>query len=379
MTDRKRLPGVRRTISDVHPYIAGKTTEEVRRELGLSKVVKLGSNENPHAPFPAALDAMQQALPLIHTYPENSFIELRRRIGALYGLSEDHIAVAHGAGGMLETLARMFVQPGDDVLIPGATYGLYREISRFMDGTIHNVPLDRHFRVDLDALTEKVTDRTKLVWLCNPNNPTGTVTAHTDLHRLLDALPSDGWLILDEAYAEFAAPELLPDWKTLIGEGRHVIVVRTFSKAYGLAGARMGYAVAAPETIHAIDTVAEPFNANRIGIAGALATITDGMDSVSMAVAAIISERRRLERELADLGAAVVPSQANFVFFELPESYQCDEGTHAADRVTEELLQKGVIVRSCSGWGFHRHLRVSVGTTGDNSIFLSRLEEVLGG
>lgn len=365
------IPGVRETITDVHAYEAGKTIEEVRRELGLDRIVKLGSNENPFAPFPEALEAMHEALATIHTYPESSFVELRKLIGDLYALSPEHIAIAHGAGGMLETIARMFIQPGDEVIIPEATYGLYREISRFMGASVRETPLDENNRVDIDGITRNISPRTKVVWLCNPNNPTSTV-ATGKIDDLLDALPPDGWLILDEAYAEFADPAVLPDWKRYFAEERRVIVVRTFSKAYGLAGARMGYAIADPATIRCIDTVAEPFNANRIGIAGAIATLERGMASVNNAVARIRNERDRLDTELTTIGCRVADSQTNFVFFALPTDRRAND-------VVDTLLQRGVIVRNGALWGFPRHIRVTVGTPDENTFFLSQLQEVLGG
>jgi len=366
------LPGVRPTITDVHAYESGKTIEEVRRELGLDRIVKLGSNENPFAPFPEAIEAMHAALPLIHTYPESSFVELRELIGDLYGLTADHIAIAHGAGGMLETIARMFIQSGDEVVIPGETYGLYREISRFMGGEIVPVPLNGEYRIDIDAIIAAITERTKIVWLCNPNNPTSTV-ASGSIEALLQALPAEGWLVLDEAYAEFTDPGLLPDWRPLLDGGHRIIVVRTFSKAYGLAGARMGYACAAPATIRSIDTVAEPFNANRIGIAGAIATLRHGIGSVTDGIARIRSERERLTAALAAIGCTVAPSQTNFLFFALPDT------APSADVVVDALLHRGVIVRSASGWGFRRHIRVSIGTPEENAFFLAQFKEVLGG
>ncbi len=366
------IPGIRPTIRDVHPYVAGKTTEQVRRELGLSSVVKLGSNENPYAPFPTALEAMQAALATIHTYPENSFVELRRRIGSLYDLSGDHVAIAHGAGGMLETIARAFVQPGDEVVTLSPTYGLYREISRFMGAEIVTVPVAEDHATRMEDLVAAVTPATKIVWLCNPNNPTGTVTRPADLTPLLDALPPHGWVVVDEAYAEFADAEVLPDSVSAVRSGRHVIVVRTFSKAYGLAGARMGYALADPATITAIDTVAEPFNANRVGIAGATATLDGGLAEVRAAVEKIRNGRARLEAALAELGMEVVSTHTNFVFFALPDGHQ-------ADAVADALLHRGVIVRSAAGWGYPRHMRVTVGTEEENETFLRAFREVLDG
>lgn len=368
------IPGVRPTIVDVHPYVAGKTIEQVKRELGLTDVVKLGSNENPYAPFPTALQAMQEALALIHTYPENSFVELRRRIGSVYGLSGDHVAIAHGAGGMLETIARAFIQPGDEVVMLQQSYGLYREISRFMGAEVREVALNDAHRADIRDIVAAVTERTKIVWLCNPNNPTGTVIETTDLSPILDALPPQGWLVVDEAYAEFSDSTVLPDTRTPLDAGKNIMVIRTFSKAYGLAGARLGYALAAPATITAIDTVAEPFNANRVGIAGATAVLGEGLPEAQEAIHKIRAGRDHLASQVATTGSLVTPTETNFVFFELP----CSE-TRSADTVVEALLHRGVIVRSGSAWGYPRHLRVTVGTDAENEVFLRNYREVLHG
>ncbi|MEX2442416.1 MAG: histidinol-phosphate transaminase [Alkalispirochaeta sp.] len=368
------IPGVRPTIVDVNPYVAGKTIEEVKRELGLTDVVKLGSNENPYAPFPEAMAAMQDALSAIHTYPENSFVELRHRIGSVHGLSGDHVAISHGAGGMLETIARAFIQPGDEVVMLKQSYGLYREISRFMGAEVREVLLNGAYRADILDVTDAITEATKIVWLCNPNNPTGTVMDSTDLTPILDALPPQGWLIMDEAYAEFSDDGVLPDIRGPLDAGKNIIVIRTFSKAYGLAGARMGYALAAPPTITAIDTVAEPFNANRVGIAGATAVLGEGRAAVQEAIQKIRAGREYLESHVAAAGSTVTPTQTNFVFFELPRNEPRD-----ADVVVDALLHRGVIVRSGSGWGYPRHVRVTVGTDPENKVFLRNYREVLNG
>lgn len=366
------IPGVRKAVSKVHPYVGGKTVEEVRRELGLDRVVKLGSNENPYGPYPGAFAAMRDALSRVNSYPEATFVELKRVIAAIYGLGPENIAIAHGAGGMLETLARTFLEKDDEVIMPRQTYGLYREISRLMGAEVREFDLDEAYTIDLDRALELITEKTKLFWLCNPNNPTGTVFDAQRFEELLDAMPRTGWIVLDEAYAEFAAESLLPEAQKALGEGRQIVVVRTFSKAYGLAGARLGYALASPEMIRTIDTVAEPFNANRVGIAGARATLEEDEGPYTEALEAILSERARLEAEVASLNCAVVPTQTNFIFFGLPE----DLGVDAAS-VSEALLRRGVIVRSAAGWGFPRHLRVTVGRPEENEFFLEQLREAL--
>jgi histidinol-phosphate aminotransferase len=178
------LPGIRPEVGRVQAYQAGATIEEVKRRYGLDRVVKLGSNENPYGPFPAAKAAMQREVERLHTYPDASFVEIKRVIAALYGLESHWVAISHGAGGMLETLARSFLEPGSHVLLPATTYGLYREISTLMGAEVERVPLDEDFRSDIGALRRALRPDTRLIWLCNPNNPTGTLADREAIEAL---------------------------------------------------------------------------------------------------------------------------------------------------------------------------------------------------
>ena len=363
-----RITGTRKTISHVEPYVAGKTIEEVKREYGLREVVKLGSNENPYGPFPSSLEAMREELELLNTYPDSTFEEIKKHIAAMFRLSAQNIAVSHGAGGMLETLAKTFIEEGDQVIIPQQSYRLYREISTLMGAAVVEVPLTEDYHVDVDAIRAEITEKTKLIWLCNPNNPTGTIVPLAKYRELITELPAHTWLVLDEAYAEFADPDLLPPMTTDIAQ-HNLIAVRTFSKAFGLAGARLGYAVAAPDVIRVIDTVAEPFNANRVGLAGATAALTRGWERYLEVRGQICADRGWLEDQLSRRGYEVVQSHANFVFF--------DSGTDT-NALTATMLKRGVIVRGCAGWGYPHHLRVSVGTRAELERFIQVFDVTAG-
>ncbi len=362
-----KIPGLRKAVLGMEPYVPGKTIEEVRRDLGLEKIVKLGSNENPYGPFPNALEAMRRELANVNRYPDIAFEEIKGLISDRLGLKPENIAISHGAEGMLQAMVKCFLEPGDEVLLPSATYGLYREISKLMGATITPVPM-RDFAVDIDSMCRAATRKTRLVWLCNPNNPTGTMMKPGALEQLLEAMPETAWVVLDEAYAEFADPAALPDRAKLIREGANLVAVRTFSKAWGLAGVRLGYGAARPEMITAINTVSEPFNANRVGIAGGIATLTKDLPEAEKAVCSIITDRNRMERSLAEMGCTVVPSNTNFVFFETP--YPCV-------KLSEKLLNRGVIVRSCDIWGYDRAVRVTVGTEMETDFFLETLGDTL--
>ncbi len=359
--------GIRRAVHEVSAYVPGKTIEEVKRDYGLSDVVKLGSNENPYGPFPASRRAMQQEVDRIHSYPDSSFEEIKRLLGELHGVSPASVAISHGAGGMLETIARTFIEEGDEVLLPVETYRLYREISRLMGGVTVEVPVTADYRIDLEAMAERISPRTKLAWLCNPNNPTSTLFDPGAYAAFRDRLPDTAWIVLDEAYVEFAGKAARPDAVAEL-TGHNVIVVRTFSKAYGLAGARLGYAMARPEVIRVIDTVAEPFNANRIGLAGAAAVLREDGEAYARALGATLEERGRLTEALHARGYTVSESRTNFVFF--------DTGADATALATG-MLERGVIVRSCASWGFPAHLRVTVGKPEHTERFLAVLDAAI--
>ena len=362
------VKGLRPEVLSMETYVPGKTIEEVRREIGLERIVKLGSNENPYAPFPAALEAMRSEVENANRYPDIAFEEIKDLLAHIHGTGPENIAISHGAEGMLQAMGKCFIGPGDEVILPSATYGLYKEISRLMGARILEIPMDGRRSIDMECLKNAVSGKTRLIWLCNPNNPTGTVFEPYLLSSLLEAIPDSAWVVLDEAYAEFAHPGDLPDRARLILEGKNLISVRTFSKAYGLAGARLGYGIAREEVITAIDTVSEPFNANRLGIAAGVAVLTKDRKACERARLLIVSERERVSRHLEMMGLDVVPSKANCIFFETP---------YPADDVAGDLLSRGVIVRPCGGWGYERAIRVTVGTEEENAFFLQTLDEVI--
>ena len=361
------IPGIRPAIKGVTPYQPGKFAEDVMDELGLSEIIKVASNENPYGPYPASIIRMKQEIDRLNQYPDASFKDLRRTLGRLHGISPDCICISHGAEGMLQTIGKCFLEEGDEVILPASTYTLYREISKVMGARVLDAPMAGE-QVDPAALTERIGPKTKLVWLANPNNPTGTIVDKNLLRDLLARLPDHAWLVLDEAYAEFADDHLLPDRVSLIAGGRHVISVRTFSKAYGLAGARIGYAIADRDIITVINTVSEPFNANRVAIAGALAAINEDRDSFDKAVSRIKQDRQQTGNRLRRMGLRVVPSHANFLMFETPLP---------AQRLFDAMLKLGVIVRPCTAWGYDHMVRVSIGTPRQMDKFFEALAAVL--
>ncbi|MCW1877435.1 histidinol-phosphate transaminase [Erwinia sp. INIA-01] len=359
---------VRKEVYNCVPYAAGKSMEDVMEEYGLSSAIKLGSNENPYAPFHLSTKRMMDEVLKINSYPEKNFIRLKSILAERNNLAAENIGLGHGAGGVLDTLAKTFISHGDEVIVPKETYGLYNEISKGMGAEVKQIPLDGEFRLDLQAMAAAVSEKTKLIWVCNPNNPTGTTVDRNEFYAFIDALPNHVWVILDEAYIEFAKQDHLIDVTRLISEGKKIIKVGTLSKYFGLAGGRIGYCIARPEVITAYDTISEPFNANRIGLAGAVSVLTEDLATCISYGNRLIASRESMIAELREAGCACSESDTNFVFFSTD---------FAASDIANRLLQQGVIVRPCGGWGYQNHLRVTIGTEEQNKVFIDKFKSVL--
>lgn len=359
------VKGIRKQAYECEKYVSGKSMDEVMREYGLESVIKLGSNENQYGPYEAAQKAMAEEIGLINIYPERNYILLKELLAEKFGVKSDWISLGHGAGNVLDSVAKTLLEDGDEVIVPQQSYRLYREISKIMGAKVVEVSLTDKYEIDLKDFADALTEKTKIVWLCNPNNPTGSVVPKEKMDWFVEQLPENCWLVVDEAYAEFADQELLPDTVRYIKEGKNVIGIRTFSKYYGLAGGRIGYLIANPEFVNWYDTVSEPFNANRMGLAGAAALLEKGQEDCVKYGEIMKKDREMMNKKLTEMGCDCYPSQANFVFFSSP---------YNADEVSEILLKKGIIVRPCGGWGYEKHIRISIGTTEQNEEVLKELE-----
>jgi histidinol-phosphate aminotransferase len=344
-------------------YVAGYTTEQVQRELGLTDVVKLASNENAWGPSPRALEAIRRELHNLWQYPEQSFFDLKRVLAEANDVTPESVVVGHGSEVIIQLIPQLFCNPGDEVIVPDLTYGRYEEAAKLMEAHVRVVPL-KDFHYDLDAVRDAVTERTKLIWICSPNNPTGAIVRRPEVAELLRGLPPTVTVVFDQAYREFVDDDEYADGLDLLKQGHdNVIVLRTFSKAYGLAGMRLGYALASERVCALLDTIKEPFNLNRLSIVAGPAALADE-DWLRDCVAQTIAGRDHLTRRLTALGFAVVPSQANFLLVDVGEN---------ADALWERLVRRGVIVRPATGWGLAHHMRVTVGTAEQNARFLDAL------
>ncbi len=357
----KTIP-VRHSVDGLSPYLADKPEEQA------SNVTRLCFNENLHGPSPAAVKAIVQSALNVHFYPDPGGWELREALQEKHGIPPEQIVLGNGADGLISLIAQTFIDPGDEVLFCEPTFPIYKSSTIIAMGTPKVLPLDDAYRFDLKGLRETVGPKTKLIYLCNPNNPTGTVLPPGEIEAFLKVLPEGILVILDEAYVDFMDPDKIPPVITWIEEGYPVISLRTFSKAYGLAGMRIGYAMASEEIIQALYKAREPFCVSFLAIKAAVGALSD-REHYGKVTQAVKEERERLQAELTRRGLGVIPSQANFIFVEFPSE---------SSEVCQRLSEYGVLIRCSPSWGMPRWARITVGTPQANRVLLRALDSVLG-
>jgi len=349
----------------IRPYPPGKPVEEVERELGRT-AIKLASNENPLGPSPKALEAIRNYLDRVHFYPDGSGYYLRQKLAAIQHLDMNQIILGAGSTDLIELVAKTFLTPGDEAITSESAFYMYRLAIEDMGAGLVLTPMrDKTF--DLAAIAHAVTHRTKLIYLANPNNPTGTMFTAQDLDRLLDALPPRVLVILDEAYYEYVQR---PDYShsvDYVRAGRNILVLRTFSKVHGLAGIRLGYGMAHQELIDSLHRIRSPFNANSLAQAAGMAALDD-REHIARSVESNNREMKFVTEELTLLGVRYTPSVGNFLLVDTGRD--CEE-----DFV--RMLHEGVIVRPMKIYGFPTSQRVTIGRHEDNAIFLEALHRVM--
>lgn len=350
-------------------YEAGRSVQQVSREfdIPLEQIVKLASNENPYGPSPEALAAISTEFGNLHMYPWQEFTDLRCRVAEANCVQPSNVVLGSGSESIVQMIPRLYIEPGDEVIVAPQSYSRYAAGSVLMNAVVRNVSL-RDYRFDLDAILDAVTERTRIVWLCSPNNPTGTIVQRDEMAAFLGAIPETVAVVIDQAYGEFVDDPGYAEGVRLVRDGhRNVIVLKTFSKAYALAGLRLGYAVADGAICQMLDRIEEPFFLNRAATAAGQAALADAA-WLERSVAAIQEGRAYLTSGLTELGCEVVPSQANFVL--------ADVGSDARE-LFERLMRRGLIVRPASGWGYPTHVRITVGTPVQNETCLRLLAEEL--
>jgi len=357
---------LRKGIGDIKPYIPGKSARDAKLEFNVESVVKLASNENPFGPSPKAVEAMKETLKALAVYPDQTSIELREALSTRLGVDKDCLIVGNGSDEIMQLAAATFLSAGEECLISENTFSVYEFATKLFDGEAVFVPL-KDYKYDLEGFARAVTDKTKLVWLCNPNNPTGTAFSQSELDQFLAKLPKKAITIIDEAYMEFAETGGFPESLEYVKKGKNVIVLRTFSKFYGLAGLRVGYGAAKPDIVKYMNLAKLPFNVNRLAVKAGIAALDD--KAFAEKTKRTNSEgKKHLYAELKKLGVAFQRTEANFIFIDVKRN---------CDKVFMEMMRQGVIIRPLASFGFGEAIRVSIGTGEQNMRFIEALKKVL--
>lgn len=359
---------VRQNILKVKPYVPGKPIEDVQRELGLKDVIKLASNENCLGPSPKAVAAIKASLGNINRYPDASSFYLKKKLADILDIDENMIMLGNGSDEVIVTAIRTFVNEGEKVLIAQPTFLIYEIAAQIANSEMEFIPLTEDLKYDLAAMKKAINPKTKMIFIANPDNPTGTYVTKTELDEFIKDIPKSVIVILDEAYYEFAKDAFrdYPNGMDYLDKP-NVIVTRSLSKAYGLAGLRVGYAVSSPQVIGYMERVRDPFNVNLLAQVGALAALDDRA-FLKKSLDHVRKEKALLYKAFDKMGLKYVKSATNFMLVDVKKD--CKE-------VFQALLRKGVIVRDMKAWGLDTSIRVTIGTAQENKLFLRSLKEIL--
>lgn len=351
---------IRPEIDPMVPYAPGLRASEVRERLGGGEVHKLSSNENPYGPVPSAVAAMTAVLPYLNRYCDGSSRALRRRLSEHLGVSDEYIVIGNGSNELLRIIAQCVLRPGDECVFAAPSFVVYGIVTQLMGATAVKVPVDAQQRHDLDAMLAAVTERTRLLFLCNPNNPTGTYYGREEFESFLERVPGHVLVVVDEAYFEYATAADFPDALRYFDSERPLVTLRTFSKIYSLAGVRVGYGVMPVALAEAVAKIREPFNVNTVAQIGAYHSLDAG-DEITRRRDECAAQRESLYRAFDRLGVRYSPSQTNFIWIH----------TERPQELFEALLAQGVIVR---GFGPVPALRVGVGSPEDTAATIAAFE-----
>ena len=353
-------------VRNLQPYQPGKPVESLERELGLTDIIKLASNENPRGVSPLVVDAVNETLLSAARYPDGSGTSLKQSLAERLRVSTEEVTLGNGSNDVLDLIVRAFVNPGEEVVVSEHAFAVYVLASMSVNAQLRVVPASG-FGHDLVAMSDAVTSKTKLVFVANPNNPTGTYSSREAVEKFLDVLPPTVLAVLDEAYFEYVTNGDYPDGVTLLSRHPNLIVVRTFSKAYGLAGLRVGYGMASKEIAEVLNRVRHPFNVNVLALAAAEAALGDET-FLTESIQQNLEGMKQLASGLDKIGLDWIPSVANFI---------CARVGRNAGQIYQAMLERGVIVRPVANYGLPEHLRISIGLESENARALKVLTEAL--
>lgn len=357
-------------VQSLRPYQPGKPIDELARELGLNEkdIVKLASNENPVGPSPKALAAIQGELDELTRYPDGAGFELKKVLCEKLNIQPEQITLGNGSSDILDFITRVFVNDGDNIVVSQHAFAIYGLVAKMVGAETIAAPA-KNFAHDLDAMLAAINDKTRIVFVTNPNNPTGTWIKKDELIAFLDKVPERVLVLLDEAYFEYVDEADYPNGIELLSQYSNLVVTRTFSKAYGLASMRVGYGVSSPEIADLLNRVRPPFNVNSFALAAAKAAVLDE-DYVAESIAVNNNGMAYLEGEFNRLGLDFIPSVGNFISVKMPAGVD-------AMMVNDGLLREGVIIRPVANYEMPEYLRVSIGIAKENQAFVAALEKVL--
>jgi histidinol-phosphate aminotransferase len=353
-------------ILSIKPYTPGKPLEELEREYGIDDSIKLASNENPLGPSPKAVEAIQSAIGKLNRYPDGSGHELIYKIAEHFGLTPQNVVLGNGSDEIIGMLTCALLRPDDEVVLPSPSFLMYELMVRCAGAKPVLVPL-KLLSIDLDGIKDQVTSRTRMIFLCNPNNPTGTFIPKRDFESFLDKIPPEVVVVVDEAYIEFVRDKSCAVGIEYLDNTRPLVMLRTFSKVYGLAGLRIGYGLMPEEIASLLNRVRQPFNANSLAQTGACAALEDKA-FLEKVVNLVYEGLDFLYNSLDRMGIKYFPTQANFFLIDVAKD---------ADDVFERMLRQGVIVRSMTSYGYPNYIRVNVGLHEENVRFIKTLEKCL--
>ncbi|NOX52755.1 MAG: histidinol-phosphate transaminase [Gammaproteobacteria bacterium] len=361
------MTNVHHGIANLRAYAPGKPIDELARELGISDIVKLASNENPRGPSDAVRAVVREAIETLSRYPDGSGYALKQSLAKYLGVDENQITLGNGSNDVIDLITRVTVEPGYEAIVAEHSFVAYRLSVACSGGTLVSVPAFQ-YGTDLDGFIAAVNEKTRTVFIANPNNPTGTWIAEAELVKFLDALPAHIWVVVDEAYFEFSGEEAYPNTLAMLERYENLIVTRTFSKVYGLAALRIGYGICSPYFADLLNRARLPFNVNSLALCAAETALAD-RSFVQQSIALNSQGKQQLIDGFNKLGLEYIPSLGNFL------SVDCGQ---SAEPLFQALLHKGVIVRPISEYNLPQHLRVSIGLAEENERFLLAFREVLG-
>jgi histidinol-phosphate aminotransferase len=356
----------RKGIKELIPYPPGKPIEELERELGITGSIKLASNENPLGPSPEAVKAVLEHVNGLNRYPDGSGYYLKSKLGVKFGLPLDQLIIGNGSNEIIELIIRTFLSVDDEVIQAFPTFLVYDKMVKGAGGKMISIPL-ANLKIDLDAVRKAVTPRTKIIFINNPNNPTGSILNKKELTNFFDALPGDILVVLDEAYIEFVNDPGVAQGIDLLPSFPLMVVLRTFSKLYGLAGLRIGYGFSSREVIDYMNRVRQPFNVNTLAQAAATAALDDET-FVSRTLKLVKDGLSYLYDQLQEMGLETIPTETNFFLVKMPVP---------AKEVYEKMLREGVIIRAMDSYDLEQYIRVNVGLPEENERFIATLKKVL--